>query len=172
MINAYKQRFSTPEDRFWTRVDKNGPICERLGTRCWVWTGGAFRNGKGLWGAFWYKGKNISVARAVLTFMNGDLPDGIFALHHCDNGLCCNPDHLFLGTPQDNMDDKTTKKRNNVPRGEDSPHHKLTAEQVEFIRSTYKPYDPQHSQFAIAKALGVSRGAIEGILRKDNWKHI
>lgn len=93
-------------ERFWNRVDKtlgHGPKGE-----CWVWVAG--HDGYG-YGAIRYKGKSVVTHRVSWEMANGLIPDGMKVLHRCDNPPCVNPDHLFLGTHQDNMADMKEKKR-------------------------------------------------------------
>lgn len=75
---------------------------------CWLWLGST--NNKGYahltYGNRLHRGNRFS-----WTAHNGPIPDGIHVLHSCDNRLCVNPEHLFLGTNQDNVDDKMRKGR-------------------------------------------------------------
>ena len=91
----------------------------RVGTfdpsKCWNWTGGKDHS----YGAFCLGGKNLRAHRASYVFFRGDIPPGIHVCHHCDNPICVNPAHLFLGTTKDNMADKVAKGRQ--PRGDDAP---------------------------------------------------
>lgn len=73
---------------------------------CWLWTGAKSR-----YGYFKSCGKSERAHRYSWILFRGDIPDGMFVLHKCDNPLCVNPDHLFLGTQTDNMRDAQTKGR-------------------------------------------------------------
>lgn len=88
------------EERFWRRVHKTDT--------CWVWTGG-----KAFWGygQIWYKGKSVKTHRISWILHFGEPEKGKFILHKCDNPPCVNPDHLFLGTAKDNIDDCIRKGR-------------------------------------------------------------
>lgn len=61
-----------------------------------------------------YKGKCISVNRVSWEYHKGKIPPGIFVCHHCDNPKCFRIEHLFLGTPSDNMKDMVKKGRDNI----------------------------------------------------------
>lgn len=95
----------TLEERFWEKVDKTGD--------CWEWTG--FKNRQG-YGQFQVSTKNGQPAHRVsFELANGKIPDGMHVCHKCDNPPCVRPDHLFLGTPSDNMKDMVKKGRNISP---------------------------------------------------------
>jgi hypothetical protein len=100
------QSHVSERDRFWSKVDVKSP------GECWNWK--AFRNirGYGMCGAL---GKIRSAHRVAWMFSNGPIPDGLCVCHKCDNRACCNPDHLFLGTVQDNVKDAVAKGRHFVP---------------------------------------------------------
>lgn len=92
------------EDRFWEKVDRRGP------DECWEWQGA--RNSKGYGELGRAKGKKNEYAhRLAYRIHYGSISEGMFVLHRCDNPPCCNPRHLFEGTPQDNTDDMIAKGR-------------------------------------------------------------
>jgi HNH endonuclease len=72
-------------------------------TGCHNWTGTVGRAG--------YGRVQVSAHRLAYELAHGPIPDGLLVLHKCDNPVCCNPDHLFLGTSADNMADKVRKGR-------------------------------------------------------------
>lgn len=129
----------TTEERiaaFWSKVNKDGSIPEHrpeLG-KCWEWGGRTNRDGYGQF-------RNYKIVenshRFAWRLHNGDIAEFLKICHKCDNRKCCNPNHLFIGTHQDNMADMYAKGRNNQVKGENHPSHKLTDKQVEEIRTRY-----------------------------------
>lgn len=109
------------EDRFWNKVDKETE------SGCWEWVGST-RNG---YGCIRPIGVTKYSHRVSWELHNGPIPDGLWVLHKCDNRKCVNPDHLFLGTNQDNVNDKMSKGRGPVgarngmygKTGKDSPSY-------------------------------------------------
>ncbi len=90
-------------DPLWSRVDKTGA--------CWTWTG---RRNAGGYGVLRIRGRSSKILfahRLAWELTNGPIPDGLFVCHHCDNPPCCNPEHLFVGTPKDNCHDMMAKGR-------------------------------------------------------------
>lgn len=128
----------TFRERFWSKVDKNGPFPTHqpaLG-QCWIWKGSANELGYG----HIQKGKRgagkIRAPWASKLLNEESIPLGQNALHKCDNAHCVNPDHIFFGSHADNVHDKINKGRQGwgVKVGEDHPNAKLSRESVEFIR--------------------------------------
>lgn len=108
----------------WTRVD----IGEA--DDCWPWLGGCKPNG---YGTLSIAGKGYSTHRIAYEVAVGLIPDGLFVCHRCDNPPCCNPAHLFLGTPSDNTRDMHAKGRLPSRKGERHPLSKLSNAQREEI---------------------------------------
>jgi hypothetical protein len=86
---------------------------------CWLWTGARHSSG---YGYFKYKGKGYFAHRVAFEMTHGEIDVKLSVCHDCPGGdrpLCCNPDHLFSGTHSDNMRDKISKGRGNMPSGDD-----------------------------------------------------
>jgi len=90
----------TVAERFWDKVDKTG--------ECWLWTG-ARRRAYGYVGNG--KGKVVDAQRLAWEITFGEIPEGLYVLHKCDNPQCVRPSHLFLGTARDNTLDMVAKGR-------------------------------------------------------------
>ncbi len=107
------------------------------------------------------------VHRIAWTIKYGPIPTGLSVLHHCDNPTCCNPKHLFLGTPGDNSKDMVKKGRQ--PKGEKNGGSKLTEEQVTEIRSYVRDGIKLNT---IACTFDVTKGHISNITRAKGklWK--
>lgn len=75
---------------------------------CWLWTGS--RNSGG-YGVMKRLGKQVSAHRISWQLARGTIPPDLHVLHRCDNPACVRPEHLFLGTNQDNIADRIAKQR-------------------------------------------------------------
>ncbi len=96
------------EQRFWSKVER------RSADECWPWTGGATRGR----GAIRHQGRQLIAPRVSWIIANArEIPDGLCVCHSCDNPLCVNPGHLWVGTQRDNIQDMYAKGRNNNGRG-------------------------------------------------------
>lgn len=123
-----------------------------LKTRCYIWTRACIPKGYGL--TTWNK-QGTTAHRVAWLLFRGPIPDGMLVCHICDNPPCCNPGHLFLGSPQDNMDDMIVKERDRKRplTGIDHPRAKLTDRDVADILLSL-PY--ADSQTQVAEEFGVT----------------
>lgn len=155
----------TPEERFWTHVQKEGPVAPRLGTRCWIWTANSL-NG---YGRLKVNGEMVWAHRMSWQFAHGEVPAGMFVLHQCDNPPCVNPDHLFIGSKLDNARDRDAKCRRAAPIGVLNGRAKLTEDDVLKIRQR-RSEGAKRKQ--LAQDFGVSLAAIKHVLGKSTWNHV
>lgn len=114
--------------------------------------------------------KNILSHRFSWGIHFGRIPEGLCVLHECDNRRCVNPNHLFLGTNQDNVDDKVNKNRQPDLKGENNGSAKLTSNQVREIRQLCR--ERKLLQKEIAKMFHISPGSISHIYTNKTWRHI
>lgn len=128
---------------------------------CQIWTYGVNKAGYGRLGV---DNKVFLAHRLSYELAYGEIPKGMLVCHKCDTPACINPTHLFLGTNNDNMQDKVKKGRQ--LRGEKSPVSILTDEQVIAIRLD------KRKQSDIAKDYGVSKSQIGLIHRNEQWTHL
>lgn len=156
------------EVKFWEKVKKSDG--------CWLWTASLSAGRYGEMND--RKRGHIKAHRLSWELHNGSIPDGLEVCHKCDNTLCVRPDHLFLGSHDDNMQDMMRKGRHRVvPKyGSSNPMAKLTESQVAEIRRLYdsdgvhtKAYSGDFSQSKLAKRFGVSRAAISLIVERKVW---
>lgn len=140
-------------------LDKNSEPIPECG--CILWTAAVNNNGYGVLG----KKRGLNYAHRISYEIHvGTIPDGMHILHKCDTPRCINPNHMSLGTHQDNMADMVKKSRH--VHGERAWKSKVTSEQVLAIRSSTK------TRKELAEQYGMTEGGIGCILRRENWKHI
>lgn len=131
---------------------------------CWPWTGRV----PDRYGTISIENRPTPTHRAAYLLCVGDIPDGLFVCHRCDNTLCCNPRHLFLGTHQQNVDDCVTKQRH--IHGERHPDAMLSEDEVREILSAKD--GPRGTGRHLAQRFLVSPSTIAAIWSGRNWKHV
>lgn len=148
-------------EAFWDKVDVKGPA------DCWIWTRGTSRG----YGLAAFKGKQRRAHRISWELTHGPIPKGdgyhgTCVLHRCDNSLCVNPNHLFLGSQSENMADRDAKKRQAHTRGPANGCAKITESDVKAIREAvgYRK--------DIAARFGISIGNVSRIRARRRWSHV
>lgn len=155
-------------ERFWEKVDKQGPVIYDDIGPCWLWK--AATNNKG-YGWIRYAGRMHNAHRISWLLSHGELPS-LHVLHKCDNPTCVNPKHLFLGTNADNVADKVSKGRAKLfaRKGEQQHNAKLTNKKVIQIRSLYSR--GKTTQADLANQFRVQQTNISRIVRGIGWAHV
>lgn len=148
------------EIRWWDRVDKRGA------EECWPWKKTLSNSG---YGKTKIRGKHTGAHRVAYELSNGPIPKGLQVCHHCDNKLCCNPKHLFLGTPKDNAQDKVNKGRQARKIGELHHMHILKEPDVKLIRELVVKGAPQT---VLANLFGVCPATINSLVARRSWPHV
>jgi HNH endonuclease len=147
-------------ERFWEKVVKlDGE------DSCWEWTAALLTSGG--YGVINIKGVAVRAHRWSYEESFGEIPKGMMVCHHCDNPKCVRPDHLFLGTAEDNNLDMWEKGRKGV----------FTPEKVQRLRALYEKYKPRQKRAKmgelthkrIADWFGVSKATISHLLTGRNW---
>ena len=134
---------------------------------CWLWVSTKDKDGYGI---FKLDGRDVKAHRVSWQLSKGSIPPKFLVLHKCDNPSCVNPNHLFLGTPMDNMQDKIKKGRAVYSRGSQLPQAKLLERDVLEIRSIYDKGGMTRNQ--LASEYGVSTTNISMIVNFRTWKHL
>ncbi len=146
--------------RFWSKVDKTGD--------CWLWLGQLNINGYGTICMPNHKNKMAHRIAYELNFAILDsTPSKLYVCHKCDNPKCVNPQHLFLGTHQNNMDDMKAKAR--TAHGEKCHNSKLTDEKVREARKLKKE---GCSMVFLARKNNVSFQAMSAAILGRTWGHV
>ena len=132
------------------------------------------QNGKGVrYGLTRVGGKSVAMHRLAYCFARGinlDMIKGSSIRHTCDNVKCINPQHLILGTHQDNMEDRQARQRQ--AKGTVVGNAVLDADKVRFIRANYVKYSKEWGYSAIARMLGVSPTTVRSVIDGRCWGHL
>lgn len=140
---------------------------------CWDWKGPIARGGYPVMSCRRAIGSDRG-HRASWLIHKGEIPAGLYVCHTCDNPICTNPDHLWLGTHKENNDDKIAKSRqNNTPPphkvGSENGASKLTEKQVKEIKILL---EKRLTSRDIGRQYGVSKTTILRIKKGTHWKHV
>ena len=146
-------------ERFWAKVQKTDG--------CWLWVA---RNkvGRG-YGRFHPSKRGVLAHRYSWELANGPIPPGLEVMHKCDTPSCVRPNHLKLGTHQDNMDDMVAKGRSPKSIGDKSGRAILSAEDVITIRARVAAGEVQRK---VAADYGVAFSTICAVVKRQNWAHL
>src|SRR6266566_1784884 len=123
------------KERFFIHVRKS--------STCWIWTGAKNSDG---YGQLRVLGRNLLAHRVSYKLFKGPIPKGFWVCHTCDNPPCVRPSHLWLGTPEEDMVDASSKGRMIGAKGESSPRAKLNWSQVREIQRRYQKGTPNHKE--------------------------
>jgi hypothetical protein len=155
------RKVTDPSVRFWAKVNI-------VPNNCWEWIAGKYYNGYGQF----YDGKNkICAHRFSYKLAYGEIDQKLVVCHKCDNRSCVNPDHLFLGTQQDNIRDMYNKNRQVITSlpGSRNGNVTLTESKVLEMRVLYN----NGTQIAeIARRFDTSETQTARIVKLQGWKHI
>jgi hypothetical protein len=140
-------------ESFWSKVEiKNKQSC-------WLWTRSKTPDGYGVSYRGPIKGSTTSAHRVAWEITYGDIEDGLNVLHKCDNRLCCNPYHLYLGTQGQNMCDRQVRYNGNSKFGRPS---RLSSDDKESMKNMF--FNLGIDQELIASTFGVHQTTVSKIV--------
>ena len=131
---------------------------------CWVWMGSTQVRGYGE--LISNKRKHLAHRASYEAFV-GKIPKGMYVCHACDNVACVNPNHLFLGTQKQNLQDMANKGRSTW--GEKNSQAKLTEQQVKEIKQGFAT---GKTDMELAKQFNMSRQGINSIRKGKLWSYV
>jgi hypothetical protein len=165
MITEVDEREQLKQKLLSRIIKQDGP----LDTPCWIWTWGQSSGG---YGKIRWKGVSEFAHRLSYSTFVGPIPAGLHCLHRCHVPLCICPDHLYTGTDQDNVNDRTNSGRHWVPPhfGEASGRALLTEAKASEI--LFLALEGHLMQGEIANHYGVSRPLVSLIRSGKCWPHV
>lgn len=150
-------------------------LAERVVAReggCWEWIGGRTSAGYGTIAITTKLAGRVNyVHRLVAALCVGEVTPALTVIHRCDNPCCCRPEHLVIGTQQDNVADMIAKGRRNLRPavGEDVGGARLTVEVVTRMRLRHKE---GRSIGSLAREAGVSHRTAQRAIQRLTWRHV
>lgn len=132
---------------------------------CWLWTGALTHNG---YGHMQPVSGEWRAHRVSWVLHRGPIPSNLQVLHKCDVRSCVNPDHLFLGTNQENRTDMWKKDRG--AKGESAGTSRLTNQEVRQLRDLFS--SGQQTQAELCRKFNVVGATVCNIIHRKTWKHI
>ena len=134
----------------------SGPMCERLGSKCWPYTQAPNADGRPY---FRVGGKQMLAYRITYELVHGeDTLEGKVARHQCDNEICCNPHHIIPGSQSDNVQDMRERERHGLP------HH--------VVRAIRKLAASGQSDTVIGELYGLARNTVNEIVNRRKYDNI
>lgn len=142
---------------------EHGETCTEC---CWLWTGQVDHKGYG-------KVSYLNVKRIVHSLLfkwktGIPIATRINALHTCDTPLCCNWNHIYSGSPQDNSNDRVNRDRQ--PKGDEFPQAKMTEQKVRLLRELYNL--GEWSTVELAAFFSIGQTTAWRIIKGEDWKHV
>ncbi len=143
--------------RFWEKVRKT--------STCWLWVGSKNKWG---YGSISNGHKSLKAHRVALELLGEKIPRGMCVLHRCDTRACVNPNHLSIGTTQDNINDRNAKGRQ--ARGASSGRSRLSESDVIKMRELHSNNGARPCE--LGKMFGVTQQQAGRVIRGASWSHI
>jgi len=144
---------------FWNKVKRT--------TTCWIWTASCTSDG---YGRFKIGGRMYRAHRFIWERYHGPIPPGLLICHKCDNRACVRLNHLFLGTPQDNIADRDAKNRTARGEAHGRGPAKLHPYQIRKIKSLYKT--GRYTQAQLGNLFNVAQTTISNVVTQQSWAHV